>query len=832
MLVRGPAGIGKTALLAEGRALAAQAEMTVLAARGSELERGFAFGAVQQLFARRTEDLRGAAAHAAAAFSVEAAEPNHAVLHGLYWLAADLAPLALVVDDAHWLDEPSLRWLAYMVNRAQELPLALVLAERTGEPRDLLQAIRLHPATRVLVPAPLSVAAVRRLAAAALGREPDDEYVRAAAEATQGNPFYVRALLAEGGTPDTVVDHVAVRLGRLPEACGRLARALAVLDGAASGTVAARLAGLDVRGTVEAAEALAAADLVRDGAFVHPLVRSAVYAAIPAAERAELHARAARLLADAGAPPERVAAQLAAGEPGGGEWAVEWLRRAARAAWARGAADVAAGCLRQAREEEMPAELRIAVLRELAPAVIATDGPAGFPYLYEALGLGGPQRAEVARELARALFTQGFFSEALAILEREPELHAERATVGLLDLAALRRLGGLERIAASAPEAVRAWIEVARDPAADGAARAEAALAGPLDDTALAAALMALTAAGRLEQAEAAWTGVADAARAAGALERLRFAVALRALVRLRLGRVAAVEADMRELITWMEELHVPFADQRVALPWALVPLVDALVERGAAEEAQGWVTATGLEGDFPEVFGFTFLLESLGRLRLVQGRIPEAVRLLRECSRRQRAWGIRNPGFLPWRSSLALALARTGRRAEALDLCDEEVDLARAFGVAREEGIALRALAEVTGDVEPLRAAVAVLEGSPARLEHARALTDLGVAEKDREALRAALDMAERLGATALAERAQRALIATGARPRRRVLTGADALTAAQLRVARLAAGGMGNREIAEALFLTEKTVEGHLGQAYRKLGIGSRTQLAALLG
>jgi DNA-binding CsgD family transcriptional regulator len=272
-------------------------------------------------------------------------------------------------------------------------------------------------------------------------------------------------------------------------------------------------------------------------------------------------------------------------------------------------------------------------------------------------------------------------------------------------------------------------------------------------------------------------------------------------------------------------------ANQRMALPWAVVPLVDALVERGSVEEAQGWVTAMGLEGEWPEVFGFTFLLESVGRLRLVQGRVSEAVRLLRECSRRQRAWGIRNPGFLPWRSSLALALAQTGRRAEALDLCDEEVALARAFGVPREEGIALRTLAEVSGDTAPLRDAVAVLERSPARLEHARALTDLGTAEQSREALRAALEIAERLGATALAERAQRELIATGARPRRRVLTGPDALTAAQLRVARLAADGLGNREIAEALFLTEKTVEGHLAQAYRKLGIRSRTQLGAAL-
>src|SRR4051812_23533452 len=245
VVVRGPAGIGKTALLAEARGLAADAGLRVLTARGSELEGSFAFGAIQQLFAHSVDELSGAAAHAAAAFSLEAAEPNHAVLHGLYWLAADLAPLAVAVDDAHWLDRASLRWLAYMANRVEELPVALVLAERTGEPDEILRAIGLHPATLVLTPAALSTAAVRRLAEQALGREPEEEFVRAAADAPRGTPFSLRALLAGGGggTPAAVVAHVALRLGRLAPACTRLARALAVLDGAAAGTVAARLAG-------------------------------------------------------------------------------------------------------------------------------------------------------------------------------------------------------------------------------------------------------------------------------------------------------------------------------------------------------------------------------------------------------------------------------------------------------------------------------------------------------------------------------------------------------------------------------------------------------------
>ena len=208
-----------------------------------------------------------------------------------------------------------------------------------------------------------------------------------------------------------------------------------------------------------------------------------------------------------------------------------------------------------------------------------------------------------------------------------------------------------------------------------------------------------------------------------------------------------------------------------------IAPLVDALVERGELDEAQHWVALTGLESGWPEVFGFTFLLDSLARLRLAQGRVPDALRLARECGRRQRAWGIRNPGFIAWGSTLAAALAATGRTSEALDVCDQQIDLARAFGVAREEGMALLALGRITGDAETLQQAVDVLEASPARLEHARALFALG----GREPLRHALELAERCGATALAASARDALVAAGARPRRAQLTGAAALTASQ---------------------------------------------------
>jgi DNA-binding CsgD family transcriptional regulator len=396
----------------------------------------------------------------------------------------------------------------------------------------------------------------------------------------------------------------------------------------------------------------------------------------------------------------------------------------------------------------------------------------------------------------------------------------------VLDLALVRRFGGLDGLQARVPRpsAVGAWIAVAtQPPASAGADEAEAVLPAATP-TSFPGVLIALLGAGRLEQADAIWTGTADAARARGELETLRLAVALRAQVRMRQGRVAEVEADLRELIAWVGELELPYAELRMSLPWVVAPLVDALIERDELDEAEHWVTVTDLAAKWPEVFGFTFLLDSLARLRLAQGRVAEALGLARECGRRQRAWGIRNPGFLPWGSTLAAALHATGRTTEALDLCDQQIDLARAFGVPREHGMGLLSLGTITGEVATLRRAVDVLRDSPARLELARALTALG----GRDALREALDIAERCGATALAARAREALVATGARPRRARLTD---LTAAQERVARLAADGLGNRQIAEALWVTEKTVEGHLGAAYRKLGIGSRSQLGEAL-
>ena len=198
----------------------------------------------------------------------------------------------------------------------------------------------------------------------------------------------------------------------------------------------------------------------------------------------------------------------------------------------------------------------------------------------------------------------------------------------------------------------------------------------------------------------------------------------------------------------------------------------------------------------------------------------------------------VRHPDWKPWQSLKARALARLGRHDEALAAIEAELELARETGVPATIGRCLRERAELAQDIEGLREAASMLATTPARLEHARALAALGAAlRRDRQAtearepLREALELAEACGCPPLVEALRSELYASGARPRTTALSGLASLTASERRVATLAAEGQTNREIAQALFVTPKTVEVHLSNAYRKLDIRSRRELPAAL-
>jgi DNA-binding CsgD family transcriptional regulator len=371
---------------------------------------------------------------------------------------------------------------------------------------------------------------------------------------------------------------------------------------------------------------------------------------------------------------------------------------------------------------------------------------------------------------------------------------------------------------------------------------AERALAGGLllaergaETPDLTGAALPLIFAERLESADS----LLDAALAHVRERGSRFGFAhvsfLRAEAAYRRGALQAVEADTRASldITLLSRV-LPGAAAATGL------LVAALLERDALDEAAEafdaiWVAPDDLTPQPPH----NLLLSARGQLRIAQGDVSGGLADLYECGRRNEQLGIRHPALVPWRADAVRAHRARDELDAARRLADEELAAARDWGAPGTVGAAQRLVALVTGGEKAivlLQAATAALADSPARLDYARVLVDLGAALRRanrrveaREPLRRGLDLADRCGATLLSRRARDELTATGARPRRISLTGVDALTPSERRVAEMAARGLGNIEIAQTLFVTRKTVEKHLSNAYTKLGVASRTELFA---
>jgi DNA-binding CsgD family transcriptional regulator len=312
--------------------------------------------------------------------------------------------------------------------------------------------------------------------------------------------------------------------------------------------------------------------------------------------------------------------------------------------------------------------------------------------------------------------------------------------------------------------------------------------------------------------------------------------------IRLRRGDLLDAEADARLAAQLLQGAQDAAPMNRW---WALATLVAALTARGALEEAEELVLATGIRtatvGDLC-VFPWTPVAPVvLGELEIACGRTADGIeRLLRDG-----AWledhGWANPALNPWRARVTPALAAAGRLEEAREMIAPALERGRAFGAPWALGMALRAAGvarQGTEGISLLRESIEVLEAGGCRVEHAHALVELGAAlrrrnsrAEAREHLRLALDIATRAGAQPLAARAREELAATGARPRRELLTGVQSLTASERRVADLAAGGRSNPEIAQALFVTRKTVEAHLRSVYMKLDVTGRGELSAAL-
>jgi DNA-binding CsgD family transcriptional regulator len=896
-IVEGPAGIGKTSLLT---AASESGELRVLAARGSELERDFAFGVVRQLFEpaiagleneSRAAAFAGAAAHTVPLFESGARDDHEndafAVIHGLWWLCANLArdePLLLLVDDAHWADAASLRFLLYLAARIDEVPIALLVGTRPPDvstPQgQLVTRLAEEPAAEVITVGSLSADAVGAVLGATLAAAPDPLFTAACHDVTAGTPFLVHALarsLAEEGIepsaaqaprvqslgPRSIARATVVRMHQLPDGAVAVARAVSALGADAEPRRVAAIADLDQETASRLTDALATAGILtreRPVDFVHAIVRSAIHADMPAGERARLHAAVARMLDDEDLPAERAAAHLLETDASGDAWVVRVLMSAGESAVARGAPDSAVRYLQRALAEPPPGDALGTVLAALGRAEAAAGDRAAFEtHLRRAIDVtdGPRERAAVALDLGRVLATVGAFGAAREVIERGIDdigdradqlshlLEAELYTVALNDFEATDAVaprirervgdlaaGQLDSSPLLAPLAMALAINVA--PAARGAdlaRRAERESGLGLNTVLPGCVGNAHLFAGRLADAEAVYDRAIEDARRRGSRSSLATMTGLRSRVALHRGAAARAEDDARLAIELL--LAQGNAHDALGVVWSSAQLVEALVVRGSIDEADAVLAPIDIDA-LPPTYPRALLIGARGRLRLARGRAEEAL----DDARASVPATARNPAVRPWRSDAAFALIRLGRVDEAADLAAEELELARSFEVPEAIGRALRAQALATSTTAPLEEAIDVLAASEARLEHAHSLLELGAmlrragqktAARDR--LRDALDLAHRCGATGLTEGAHEELVAAGARPRRSVLSGADALTPSERRVAEMAASGMANREIAQALFVTTRTVEGHLTHAFAKLEVTSRTELSAAL-
>ncbi len=906
VVVEGAAGAGKSTLVAAACTLAASEGARVLTASGSELEREFAFGAIRQLFepvlatlpaSQRERLLAGAAAPAAWVIEPvdETASParpdaGFAALHAIYWLAANVAeqtPLLIAVDDLHWVDESSVRSLIYVARRIADVPIALLVALRSdepGAPAALLDELLSLRESETIVPAALSAVAVTELVRE---RVPDasDDLATAFHSASGGNPLYLQELLrtltGSGAITATAVqrasiptlgDRVNRRIARVaPQAAG-LTAAMAVLGDGSRLALAAALARVAKADAARIAQQLVRIEVLAAEdpfAFVHPLVRRSVYDGLSTTERDAAHIAAADLLRAAGAPVESVAVHLAAVRPAGSAMVTATLAEAADAAVTRAAPDAAIRFLRRALAEEGAAPSRASLLFDLGRDEMVQRDPASIGHLQEALELAADPdlRGRVALVLTEILCAAGQWEAATAIMETAqaelgeaiPELVIELSAFRAVTLAYDPRLVeqfDRERALFEALAEGDSWpahalsvlLACVAGFRGEGRTKVLALLERGLRDGRLirergggawatAQALSACIMVDEYERALELAAQVDAEARRTGALLPMLTGPGYRGWVATRRGDLAAAEAELRivaDLVTqsgmlmWVTTMFYMFSD--------------AISERPSLDDIAAIREGMEFEPVFLATGAGAMLTEARGVARLARNDRGGALDDLRAAGETYVALGV-GPAQGSWRSTLALATAPDSPE-EARALVAEELALARASGLARPHGVALRTAGVLEGGetgIELLRESIALLESSEARLEHARTLVELGAALRRRqkrgqarEQLEAGMELAYRCGAPRLVARAEDELRAAGARPRRPVRSGADALTASELRVAQLAADGRSNREIAQSLYVTLKTVETHLSHAYTKLGLagqGARKRLADAL-
>lgn len=868
LLVRGEAGVGKTALLQQ--AVGGATGFRILRASGVESEAELAFAAVHELVAPIV-DLVGAlpapqARAIKAALALEDAEsPDrfsaYAATLGLLAAAATELPLLCVVDDTHWLDQASAEAIAFAARRIEHDPIAMVLSTRDPSPSSFsapgLTELRLgglpdgDAKALLAARAPsLLPSVVERLVATAAGNPL--ALVEFSASAAQTDA---------GGEPLPVGEAIErVFLERSLPLSADARRALLLAAACDPGEQEGLWPALESEGV--SAEAIAEAEraglLVRGRRldFPHPLARSAIYHSAPPDERRAAH----RALGLATSDPDRRAWHLAAAAPGPDEEIATALEQAANRALRRADVSAHAAALERAARLTPEEDARARRLLQAGQSAEAAGRLEQAEQLVAEAAELTPDRELRADALARRsylLFDRGEFDRALELATAEAERFSGPTAARLL----------------TASGAVHALVHVLDIPAARAMAERAAELAGAAgnDDLDLChmlgwtwqlsgdthqALALAQACAGRSDlgsvlaidlaghfifledyaQARARFEAIIEHLRTTHALGNLAYALDVQARLELAMGRPRPAYTASLEAIQLTEPLG---SDVALASVLSWLALVEATLGRSEDAQAHGR-RSLRITTDRGDRFNEVRARGALGLDALARGDMAAAAGWLEPGAQMLAEGGVRLPNRFPIDGDLIEALVRSGRRAEASEQLGRLLENAELTESRWAHAVGARCRALLVADAEAddaFELALGLHDAESNALEEAR--TQLAYGERlrrlrrrrdSREHLHPALETFERLGARPWAERARAELRASGERLRPRKPTAHERLTPQELQVSLAAADGLTNKEIGARLFLSPKTVEFHLGRAYRKLAVRSRAELIKL--
>ncbi|TCO44766.1 AAA family ATPase [Actinocrispum wychmicini] len=878
VLVRGPLGTGKSAVLNEIPHLPAAEGKHVLRASAARLEQDFEFGVARQLFEPillatppdvRDRWLAGTAGFAGLALGDDPLSTRrHAAAHGLTALLARICrdrPVVIVVDDLQWADQQSLAWLRGLTTDLSRRSVLLVVAVLTGDAgaaRPLVREIA-FAADRVLKPAPLSAAATATIVRAQFGEPAADEFAAACHKASGGNPLVLmsvlRDVLARGGRPDnahaaavwssrppSLLERMAAALAGQPEDIRNLARTIASLGSRMDHTLIDQCDGV---------QSLRSLGLLPDETgFLRDCLRDAFDGSMTLTETEQIHLRAAECLYTAGYPAEQAARELLAVTTPQPEWTAEVLLGGVDGAMRRDDPAAAQRYLRRTLLNCGPDDARRArLLVELATVERSTNPAAAVQHIGQAVGVL-PTARDRAAAVSR-LPTMIFDPVTGQLATRVADELGDPATLTGRDRELCLRLEARSRFAVREQQsalnaAVYRLRALGPEPPLDTWAERE--LVGVL--------LYLATLSGQVPSHEI--------GRVTNRLMAREPATPSHVYGSMPLVVVSAVAAGDASVADWLDAAlaEATRRDSRIDLASVLSEQAFVLMRSGRHKQALATATqacdlVAGRFYESYEMFGLSLLWVAAetsdpGLARRIRAGTPNrpthaglahritrqmvqatlvarsnpraALEEFEDCGRRLARAGWLNPVLFAWRSLAAALHHRLGFTAEAVRLIEEELEAAERWGAAEGIGRAQRIKGALTGDVAVLRAAVSTLEFSANRLELGKALVELGTRlhadgrPEASEHLRQGLLIAEDSGTPWLADRARARL---GDRA-------PASLTDVQRRIAELAATGRANHEIAAELSVTRRAVEKQLTLCYRKLGITGRSELSRALG